>query len=1065
MLEALSADYDAATIAEEASAILSASGFRTFTEAPTRHVAAAYVAKAATSHNPQQASAALANAALWLQEAHDSSEHIMALVNASFLLAVQTLSPSLQFVVLRACTKAIGGLRSLSTAHEALATALQSRVSFLARQILFWSPPLPLVVRIEEIDAVSRTLHQAFLTRIRISDAFLLKDLPDVDVASQLGAFEAASSRNRSSLAAETLRVGAVQAALKIFTDLRGVTVFPSEHVVGAASLGAVPPASPQAHYHCIRGVRADEDTGRVELLLERPRFLATGAASPALTSEVVAAAFEVEQSPQLQITTPDLTMPSATAQASLAAHHPFWLVRPGYDHTAPLSGWMLEATWAVQNALGEISMPSSVTALASIEMACSQVSYRRHKIGFGVVDFIFDLPELSISARLQGERDAAPIADALSTLLGMPSRNTSSMAARGTLHLIRRLCALRAAAALLNGTVVASDDHLKGQDRPSDETSNDGRAAEAANQRMQLEQRELDPDRVAAWLEVLGELHAEVLRSFGFINLDPGDCWDEAFNFAKCCSIGEYSDVCWQPGFSEERCCLGQALPATDGALAEVAASQLANVACGPDAAETKPAGWKQLVAAVSTWLRHPTGSTLQADKRLSHSRGVVEIIEHMGNERHGMAARSPPASIKHAADSHAPDARLSNAMTPAVVVRPNSIAAAQHIAVDMSPPELKERVSTPATASWPPESLEAAGIVTTDMQRLQKAAAEASEIRAALPLASAAPRVRTLSRLRSMLWRRFSMHGHGEARDKDIQAWRAASQNAGGIVGPRPRDYAGKSWREVTEDLSSLQVGTVVRISTRDGLRPSELAEVLSVLIEPSTMGKSERKVTRLRSSQGHILYYDLSLPEWKVEVPLLTMEENGSELRWPECLRKDESIRATDDAGLFVNLLVFGIRRGCFRDDCSHSDHFDATNPAACARTCSSIRACRVWSFWPSRSGGTCWMRRHDRYRIGMQSSISGSVDCKPPAGAPDGSRAKPGMAEPTLFALAKRLGSTLAPSHPAHQWDLLRIMQSFGSLTASQVQAAEPSPLQRSALRFAWRAEQYLQHLSF
>ena len=44
-----------------------------------------------------------------------------------------------------------------------------------------------------------------------------------------------------------------------------------------------------------------------------------------------------------------------------------------------------------------------------------------------------------------------------------------------------------------------------------------------------------------------------------------------------------------------------------------------------------------------------------------------------------------------------------------------------------------------------------------------------------------------------------------------------------------------------------------------------------------------------------------------------------------------------RSLEGRGLFVNLGALGIERGCFQDDCSHSDHFEAVTPAECAKIC--------------------------------------------------------------------------------------------------------------------------------
>ncbi len=54
-------------------------------------------------------------------------------------------------------------------------------------------------------------------------------------------------------------------------------------------------------------------------------------------------------------------------------------------------------------------------------------------------------------------------------------------------------------------------------------------------------------------------------------------------------------------------------------------------------------------------------------------------------------------------------------------------------------------------------------------------------------------------------------------------------------------------------------------------------------------------------------------------------------------PGCLASSNLSRSLQGRGLFVNLGALGIQRGCFQDDCSHSDHFEATTPAECAKIC--------------------------------------------------------------------------------------------------------------------------------
>merc|ERR1712226_1298825 len=103
--------------------------------------------------------------------------------------------------------------------------------------------------------------------------------------------------------------------------------------------------------------------------------------------------------------------------------------------------------------------------------------------------------------------------------------------------------------------------------------------------------------------------------------------------------------------------------------------------------------------------------------------------------------------------------------------------------------------------------------------------------------------------------------------------------------------------------------------------------------------------------------------------------------------------------------------------------------------------------------------------------MAGSMVGHTTCVPPAasswgqrkaamgssGAGLGSAISQDSEEPTLLDLASGPWG-LGPNHPYHQWNLVKVLETFGHLTPSQVQAKEPSPLQRSALRFAARAQQ-------
>lgn len=218
-------------------------------------------------------------------------------------------------------------------------------------------------------------------------------------------------------------------------------------------------------------------------------------------------------------------------------------------------------------------------------------------------------------------------------------------------------------------------------------------------------------------------------------------------------------------------------------------------------------------------------------------------------------------------------------------------------------------------------------------------------------------------------------------------------------------------------------------------------------------------------MRFRKGTASYHDLSQPDWSVMVPSSSGCSEADQLRcsahlgsaereaWPNCIESGITVQGAGSAGIFVNLLSFGITTGCFRDDCQYSDHFSCGSPATCAQTCAGIRACKWWTFWPTHSGGTCWLRRHDQHRALMAQSLTANTECQPSSrGGVDGGKGS----EPTIFELARGQWG-VSPNHPFHQWDLVKVLEAFGHSTPSQIQAQEATALQRSALRFARRAQ--------
>ena len=253
--------------------------------------------------------------------------------------------------------------------------------------------------------------------------------------------------------------------------------------------------------------------------------------------------------------------------------------------------------------------------------------------------------------------------------------------------------------------------------------------------------------------------------------------------------------------------------------------------------------------------------------------------------------------------------------------------------------------------------------------------------------------------------------------------------------------------TWRSISTEGLQFMKGSRVRIRKN----PSELwreAELLDVLHAPREQRVQKLFLIQERENNQRTfqVYRDLSL--WETELQNLPagchVESclETEQLKWPECIAHGQTIRGVASAGVFVNLAALGISDGCFREDCTYTDHFSSGSPATCARMCASIRACRWWSFWTSRTGGTCWLRRHDQQRDTMMESMTASRECLP-------SFAPVAEAEPTLFQLAK--DALLGPE--LRRWDLAKVLENFGHLTPSQIQIQGDSPVRRSALGVA------------
>ncbi|CAK0789721.1 unnamed protein product [Prorocentrum cordatum] len=1022
-----------------------------------------YLNLASAAPSAAEVASGLAHAGLWLRQGleatgdvHEAVSKALSVVRAAHYIAMSMLTLGQQYIVLTVCASALRPVAGVATHDGGLESAVKHRLAWLARQIPFWQPPLVPAARVQQIGAIASRLRAAFVARLRALDPVELNTVPGVAQAAALGLYEA-SVMDGSLREAEQRHPGALGAAL-------------GEAGVAAQSLqedpwAALPqPAAPrQTRFAALRGLKVDLATGFAEVLLERPRpgqGAGRGHISPALLADALAIGggpLSLRLVPSEAAAPPSSWLRPGLLQRAVVA--------PAAAADSALKGQLLHAALLLRSLASQEAQlePGPAMGGAELRLRCVDNAYSVHRQPHGLpLEVRLGPPRLEV-APLGQEFDSAAV--------GRLAAAVTEQLGRAGGELVAQLCSARAAQTLLakDPEQLAAVAVGAGQEvRPTAAQEGSSAAPRSAVQAGAGLLHVASHPRRAAWLERLADVHASIFRDMGFVHLDSAGCWDESHTFGRCCSVGEHAEGCWQRGFTQERCCRSLSVSDLDGASAEDVVAALLRPLC-----DQLPA-LDGVAPAVVAWLRDPTGSLdgrtlsgILADALDDAAQACTGGVRHQG----------PPEDD----GGQSPDVRPRLDEVPVAWVSGPLLPQPWQPSVVLEPVPRPEEVAPGAggDTAWPELG---DGVEALTLQELERRAQqERAQSREVLELVGAAPEVRSLRSLGEELHRHLERLGRARAR-RHRAAERARA--SGGEPGMRNPDSAGRQASGAAggrgcHDMDGLHAGQVLHIRA-EGTQGAfaEEAEVLNIL-EAAGESRIDGHLHRLRLLRsGATSVYNLSDPRWSVA--RLGTQEDGTicqglqttakaepGARWPDCIEQGQSLPGADGAGVFVNVAAFGATSGCFREDCRHSDHFDSDSPAHCARTCGLVRACRWWSFWSSRmGGGTCWLRRHAEQRVKMASSVLGPSSCIPPAVSSWG-RAAPGTGarrgdgnadahEPTLFDLVGgRRG--LGPSHPYHQWDLVKVLEAFGHLTPSQVEAKEPSRLRASALRFARRAQ--------
>ncbi|CAE7335264.1 unnamed protein product [Symbiodinium natans] len=374
------------------------------------------------------AAQALALCALWLREAavHGSREAQVALplvVQSAHRLAVSSLPPASQLIVLRSCSQALAS--GTERAFAAPARAVAERLEALERQLPFTSPPVPLLVAFGRLESIAERLHLAYARLLQtVGQEELPMDPQAVDTA-QLGLFEASAANGRREEAAALHPFAASAAAQEL-----------GQGAVRSLRPDGVPlsrsPYSRQESVAEFLGVRFHKRSGLKEVLLRRPTVEESGGRAFAFQGSAIT---ESALPPSLAAVLLHAAAPVGASLEPLGATSP--LRRLAVSGAMPGS----EASDLLRDALLELQRITADSALSdgTLQLRCATVEFQARFSDHGhTLEALLSEPHLEIHSVPAG------LVQNLSALLAAEDAVVQGLVP------LRAICGLRAAARLL---------------------------------------------------------------------------------------------------------------------------------------------------------------------------------------------------------------------------------------------------------------------------------------------------------------------------------------------------------------------------------------------------------------------------------------------------------------------------------------------------------------------------------------------------------------------------------------------------------------------------------------
>jgi len=629
----------------------------------------------------------------------------------------------------------------------------------------------------------------------------------------------------------------------------------------------------------------------------------------------------------------------------------------------------------------------------------------------------------------------------------------------------LRALCSLRAAGLILHAQLEQMNSSVSEQVAAVHAT-----AADHAEQ--------IRRDEALRWQTILGDVHAQILREQGFVDLDPGRCFpgDGPHSYASCCSIGDFAQDCWQQttqqrerdtetddddeteleasrSLSPGACC---------GAAARVVVQPetVATVSAKLGAASPLRPSPQELIPAVSAWLQDPSG---HADTGEAFSSRVISLLADVASQQdivHGASSNleRPLKQLSNSLRSLAQGApgQLPGAGSPEETWLPAppvvSTAGRRILYTTVAlTPQLQPHDSNRADADFE-------AIPVQDLpNHATKAASDRGQFQHS---ASASPATRALQDSLLLLEKLEEEHLTELA---SAEPGRQGQQHMARRKAPMPLHQGSCSygWQDLTpSEASELGVGSKVRVRQRtfeDVLGGEGIVERITALgAEADNFLDSHMTILwQVAFGDGHTGFHDFNDPNLLVAVPC-SMEEAEESLSdaagapWPACILPKMGAPSAVCNGLFVNLESFDITSGCYQENCGHSDHFASETPAVCARICASIPACEIWTF-SEGSPSTCWLRSGTCELQENAAAVSGLVTCSPPLVTVSGDHV-------TLFdLLANGAGEGVLPAMLWNEPNLFAALEAYGHATLQELPHMQPTPLQMVAMRIAALAQ--------